>query len=195
MLAGGASRRFGSDKLGAELAGRPLVVHAIEPLLALQAPPVDEVIVVAPAPPAAPAWLPAVADAGVRIVRDRERFGGPLSGLTVGLGALAPEDVAVVLAGDMPRVDPASLDALVRAVVGRPGVDVACLAYGREPHPLPLAVAVAPGRRVANDVLARGGRSLRAFLDAFGTRSARSEVDPRSLVDVDTPDDLARLGP
>lgn len=191
VLAGGASRRFGSDKLGAMLDGRPLLLRAIDALDAVDG--LERVIVAGPASPFEPDWLPAVVAAGADVVRDEEAFGGPLAGLAVALDALADADVAIVVGGDMPRLDPTVLGDLVRAIERGAGADVAFLASDGERHPLPLAVSVGPGRHVARKLLERGERSLRAYLEEFEGGAAWAAFDQRSIADVDTPDDLRAL--
>jgi molybdopterin-guanine dinucleotide biosynthesis protein A len=193
VLAGGGSRRFGSDKLAAELDGRPLVLHAVGALRAVHG--LDEVVVVGPPLEVDPGWLPAVEAAGARIVRDEESSAGPLAGLANGLRGLPPAGAAIVVGGDMPRLDPVVLGDLVGEILNGPGVDTAFLVSDGRNHPLPLAVAVGPALEVAGDLLKRGERSLRSFLEAFDRRGASPPFDPRSLADVDTPDDLAALRP
>jgi molybdopterin-guanine dinucleotide biosynthesis protein A len=193
VLAGGASRRFGSDKLAAPLDGRPLVLHAVDAVGAVHS--LDEVVVVGPATGVDPAWLPAVVAAGATIVRDEESCAGPLAGLARGLCGLRATDAAVVVGGDMPRLDPVVLGHLAGEILNGSGVDIAFLVSGGRNHPLPLAVAVGPALEVADELLEHGERSLRAFLEAFDRRGASPAFDPRSLADVDTPDDLAALRP
>jgi molybdenum cofactor cytidylyltransferase len=188
VLAGGASRRFGSDKLAARYDGRPLVVHAIEAAAAVAA--VSGVIVAAPAS-GSPPWLADVPPE-VEVVRDAVAFAGPVAGLAVALGALRPRDVALVLAGDTPDPDPTLLTALVEAVLRAEAVDLA--ATGAEARgPLPLAVRAEPGLALAHGLLSRGERRLLVWVRAFGSRAVRVESPSSVAVDVDTPDDLAWL--
>ena len=116
VLAGGRSSRFGRDKLAEPIDGRPLLHHAIA---AVQSVAGDVVVVVAPGQdPALPE--------GVRLVHDAAAFEGPLAGLAAGLEALDPDiDRVVVVAGDMPTLEPAVLKRLV-AMLG-PSVDLALL--------------------------------------------------------------------
>lgn len=187
VLAGGASRRFGSDKLAARLDGRPLVLRTLETVSLVAG--VEHVIVVAPAPPSEPEWLGPVRATGASIVRDDVAFAGPLAALAGALRALPDDAVAIVVGGDMPFLDPVVLGRLVDDVAGG-DTDVAFLQSDDRGHPLPLAVGVGPGRAVADELLRRDERSLRAFIDAFGARSARTAFDPAILRDVDRPEDL-----
>ncbi len=91
VLAGGASRRFGGDKLAEPIDGVALLDRSIEALAGL----VDEIIVVvAPDRPASsPDRVRAAAGAiPFRVVADPEPFGGPLVGLRTGLQAALEGD-------------------------------------------------------------------------------------------------------
>lgn len=72
ILAGGASRRFGSDKALAELDGRPLIAHVV----ARAAPQVDTLVLNASSDPAG---------TKLTLVPDRMPGEGPLGGLLAGL--------------------------------------------------------------------------------------------------------------
>ena len=84
VLAGGASARFGSDKLAASLDGRPVLHHALEAVGAVA----DRIVVVIP-PKAPLPSVPEVLAKRVVFARDAAAFGGPLAGLAAGLAALA----------------------------------------------------------------------------------------------------------
>lgn len=189
VLAGGASRRFGSDKLAATLAGRPLVLHAVD---ALRRVPVDEVVVVGPPEPAMPAWLTEVTASGARLVRDDEPFGGPLVGIASALRVLDAADLALVVGGDMPWLEPAVLAALARAARSSDAV-VACLVTEGRDQPIPIALRVGPASAAAARLLAEGRRRLGVLLEADPGR-VRLPVDPRLVRDVDTPADMQPAG-
>jgi molybdopterin-guanine dinucleotide biosynthesis protein A len=106
VLAGGRSSRFGSDKLVAEIDGRPLLQHAIHALAEIA----DEVVVVGSAQ-GGPELL-ASCRVPMRIARDATPDGGPLVGLIAGLEA-ARFPIAVVVGGDMPLLVPSVLATLV----------------------------------------------------------------------------------
>jgi molybdopterin-guanine dinucleotide biosynthesis protein A len=188
VLAGGQSRRFGSDKLAADVGGVPLVVRAIEAVRVI--PGLERVVVVGPAPGIERAWVEVVEALGAEVVRDEEAFGGPLAGLAVGLRVLPEDAIAVVVAGDMPFLDPAVLAHLAREILTRTDVDVALLVSDARTHPLPIALDVATARPLAERCLERGAGSLRAFVDGFGRRVGLTSFDPSSLRDVDSPGDL-----
>ncbi|HYN70712.1 MAG TPA: molybdenum cofactor guanylyltransferase [Candidatus Eisenbacteria bacterium] len=110
VLAGGRSSRFGGSKLQALVDGVPLLDLAIRAAAEVA----DEVIVVGPASGGVALTdldgLPAAVR--VELVRDPVAFGGPLIGLRSGLGA-ATGVLAIVVGGDMPRLEPAVLRAML----------------------------------------------------------------------------------
>lgn len=83
VLAGGASSRFGSDKLAASLDGRPLLHHALEAVGAV----VDRIVVVI-APEAPVPSIPDGLASRVVVARDTAAHAGPLAGMGVGLATL-----------------------------------------------------------------------------------------------------------
>jgi molybdopterin-guanine dinucleotide biosynthesis protein A len=191
VLAGGRSTRFGRDKLAEPLAGRPLLEHALAAVatvaadVAVMIPPVGE----APRLPGLPT------DARFRVVRDPEPYGGPLVALLAGLER-ALEPYAVVVGGDMPRLAPAVLEALLRSLDADEDVDAVVLAHRGRRQPLPATLRVGAATPVARRVLADGERSLLALFTALRTRelpeSSWRALDPTAatLLDVDRPEDL-----
>jgi molybdenum cofactor guanylyltransferase len=207
VLAGGLSRRFGSDKLAAPFAGRPLLDASIAAAAAVS----DEVLVVigpATAEPPLPDGLPVPA----RFVRDVEEGSGPLAALPAALDATSAP-VVLVVAGDTPRLPPGVARLLLDALAG-PGPARPGFAMGRERsgavaaallvdgsfRPLPLALRREPAVREAIRLAAMGERRLRVLLDSLGATAVPEQAwraeDPAGdvLRDVDTPEDLAALG-
>lgn len=189
VLAGGAARRFGSDKLAASYEGEPLVARAVRAVAAEA----SEVIVVL-----APGDERALPDAAVPVRRavDPERHGGPLVGLLAGL-ELAREPIALVAGGDMPALHEGVLASLVRALAAREGAaDASVLVRRGTIQPLPAAVRNGAATQLARRLIGEGERSLRALLG--GLRVVRIEevewrgLDPEAatLLDVDRPEDL-----
>ncbi len=185
VLAGGASRRFGTDKTRVAVDGVPMlerVVDVVRPL-------VDQVVVVGP-------WAPP--DVGHLV--ESEAHQGPLAGMAIGLRTVSAPH-ALVLAADHPRIRPQLLELLLeRAHLGDAVVPTG--PDGAQP-----LVAVYDRRVLApvEELLDSGERRLMALLDAIDTVWLRPDdwarVDPggESFVDVDRPEDLAalerRLGP
>ena len=195
VLAGGRSRRFGTDKLAARLAdGRTVLAHGVAALESVAS---DLVVVVAPG-----ARRPDDLPARTVVVHDPELDGGPLLGLAAGLEATGDE-LVIVIGGDMPALEPAVLRLLVATVSGDPLVDAARLEV--EPSAagpvavLPCVVRLEPARRACRDAVAGGDRRLRACLERLTTAIVPAvewrALDPsgRTLLDIDRPADLARL--
>ncbi|NKQ52592.1 NTP transferase domain-containing protein [Amycolatopsis sp. K13G38] len=172
VLAGGAARRLsGVDKPMLEVGGKPLLRTAIDALAAA-----DPVIVVGPRRPGLP-----------RVVWTREDppGGGPVAALAAGL-ALADAPEVAVLAGDLVRVSPSTVDKL-RAALG--GHDGAVLVDGEGHRQWLIGVWRTENLRAALPAAA-GGASLRgmlAGLDIVGVPATAGEGE-----DLDTPADLAR---
>ncbi len=195
VLAGGRSSRFGRDKLAEPIDGEPLLWR---PIRALAAAGCVEILIVIPPTGGEPDRPPDVAPP-IRLVRDREAFGGPLVGAWSGLAAVTErrsDGAALIVAGDQPSLVPAVLADLVERV--RAGRQAAALAdpSGRM-RPLPMALAVAPAMVAATALLDSGERRLRALptlLEADVVPLAiwrRLDPSAGTLDDVDEPTDLA----
>lgn len=187
VLAGGRASRFGSDKLMAELDGRPLLHHALEAVAM-----VARMVIVVAAPGIEPP-IPVALAARVHVVHDPEPFGGPLVGLLAALSAVETP-VALVVGGDMPRMVPAVLHRL--AVTVGPAQPVVVLEVPGWPQPLPMALDVRAASTAVAAIVNRGGRSLRELLRELGVVSIPApewlSLDPAgtTIADVDRPADL-----
>lgn len=184
VLAGGRSSRFGRDKLAEPIKGRSLLERAIDGVR----PFATEVLVVT-----APDSSPAVPE-DVRIVHDATPYRGPLLGLQAGLDR-ATEATVLVTAGDMPELVPAVIELLLSALDDA-RVDAAVLVEGDRARPLPMIVRRDLARATTTRLVDAGERRLGALTDAlvccvFSEPEWRP-IDPegRSLMDVDTPEDL-----
>jgi len=196
ILAGGASVRFGSDKLAASVDGRPLLEHALEAVAAVAH---DLVLVLGPASNVP--VLPAELRERVAIVRDAAEHAGPLAGLAGALDGIVDRDarraatLGLVVGGDMPSMEPAVLRLLVDELAAAPSLLAMTLA-SPEPAPLPMAVRLQARAAAAHLLTGTGRRSLLALLGSIqsGTvaQTAWRLLDPagRTLRDVDTPADL-----
>lgn len=182
ILAGGASRRMGTDKAWLELDGVPLIARVLARVRELA----DDVLI-------------AANDAArfnalrVRVVPDAFPNAGPLAGICAGLQAAA-HDVAVVVACDMPFVSPALLAYMCSfapeydIVLPQTSPPSAETKAERAPRAKDLALqplhAVYTKRCIApmGEALRRGDRRMIAFHDAVRVR-------------VITPQEVARFDP
>ena len=188
VLAGGESKRFGSDKTRTDWGGRSLLSRVVTPLSGL----FGEVVVVT----RRPAGLAALRRRGVRVVTDRFPEPHPMGGILTGLEA-AVWEYAFVCGGDMPFVSPALATALGEAAGGygaavprwKGRLEPLCAVYTRR--------TCGVLRRLVADKRLR----LTDLLEIVPTRYLLEEevaaVDPggRSFIDIDTVADRRRHGP
>jgi molybdenum cofactor cytidylyltransferase len=187
VLAAGRSSRMGEvNKLTAEIGGKPLVRIAAEQALASRAKPVivvtgherDKV-------EAALAGLP------VTLVHNSKFADGLGGSLKTGIGAVPKDaDAALVLLGDMPRIDAALIDRLVAAYDPEKGALVVVPSVdGRRGNP------VLWSRRFFPDLMAVegdiGARNLIARYSEAVTEVA--VAGQAAATDVDTPESFAAV--
>jgi molybdopterin-guanine dinucleotide biosynthesis protein A len=179
LLAGGASRRMGSDKASVEVCGRPMSAWVIQALRAV----CDRVV--AAGRPDGLEGIEGLADP----VSERR---GPLAGLVAALEQAGSTPVLVV-ATDQPWVRPETLQRLVLTASELPVVPIStdgvrqttCALY--PPGILPVAL----------DELLAGG-SIQSVLDRTAFEPIEEETwaswgeDGRSWFSVDTPDAVER---
>jgi molybdopterin-guanine dinucleotide biosynthesis protein A len=177
VLAGGTSRRFGSDKLAALLPdGDSVLEHCLSGI------PDDwPVVVVGPS-----RVVPPSVAGRVRFVRESPPGSGPLAGVAAGLAEVTTEVVCVV-AGDTPRAGKV-LPQLVAALEAEASVDAAVMGDGEgQENPL-LAAYRVPALRGA---MPRSPANLPARkLLALAHVLVPADAEVR---DIDTPEDLAKL--
>ena len=184
LLAAGSARRFGSQKLLHRLGAFELVHHAAT---AIVGPPVEELVVVIDRPPDA-------SNVALALWSFEPRFAvspgkGMASSLAAGVAALDPSSEAVLVAlGDEPRVPFEAIERVV-ARYRAGGADVVVPRYrGTRGHPVLFSRAVYP------ELLAlTGDHGARAVTDRDPERLAFVDIDLPKPIDVDRPEDLARL--
>ena len=177
LLTGGASRRMGTDKATLVVHGETLAARAARVLAAV----CDPVIEVGPGVSGLPA------------IQEDPPFAGPLVALVAGWQALGNPIPVLVLACDMPFVEPP----LLRLLAEWPGTGTVipvvddrsqytCARYG------------AASFDEATAALRSGDTSLRGMADTTADYLPpscwRAVATEQSFADVDTPDDLERLG-
>ena len=175
VLAGGTSRRFGSDKLAAPLRGSTVLDTVLASL---------------------PSGWPVVAVGPSRETRCEVTWtredppgGGPLAGVSAGV-ALVPTELVAVVAGDMPDAGPA-LVPLVAALLAAPPEVGAVVAVDDAGvlNPLLAAYRASAVREVLPSPA--DGRPAKLLLSLPHLELAVSGSAAR---DVDTPADLEELG-
>jgi molybdopterin-guanine dinucleotide biosynthesis protein A len=181
VLAGGQSRRMGRDKALVEVEGRPLIARVVDAARAAGA---DPVAVVGHR---RPADLPT--DLGAELVADAHPGEGPLGGVVTALDWCAAP-ICVVLACDLPHLDPADLRRLVAALDADPTAAVAALTGPAGPEPLVAAwrTAVTTAVRAAFDDGERAPH--RVLSDLPGGCLTVTTSDAGRLFNVNTADDL-----
>ena len=124
--------------------------------------------------------------AGARHVADRWPGEGPLGGLITGLSLLATE-LAVIVACDLPDIDPGLICELIASLEADERADAIVPVVGGRSQPL-----LAAYRRRCADALAPAFESGQRRLDeALRELSVEGPVhDGPSFADMDTPDDL-----
>jgi molybdenum cofactor cytidylyltransferase len=193
LLAAGASTRMGRAKQLLEYRGRPLLRHSVEQALGSGCRPV---LVVLGAE--ADACRQAIGDLPVAIAINPDWQEGMGSSIRVGVSALMaqedsrPEpgraaDAVVIALCDQPLISSTFFDALVQRYVERRAPMVAASYDDRPGVPALFARLLFP-RLVALD----GAAGAKALLQSAGGHLLTIPA-PHAAVDVDTPDDYARL--
>jgi molybdenum cofactor cytidylyltransferase len=183
LAAGRSTRMEGSNKLLAEIGGKPLVRIAAEQALKARASPV--IVVTGHQHDKVKA---ALADLPVRVVDNPDFATGLGSSLKAGIAAVPPgADGVVVLLGDMPQVDAALVDRLIAAFDPEKGaLAVVPVIDGKRGNP------VLWSRRFFPDLMAiEGDVGARHLIGRYGEAVIELPVTGKAaLVDVDTPEAL-----
>ena len=177
LLTGGTSRRMGTDKAEIVWRGETLAVRAARVLAAV----CDRVVEVGPGV------------SGLDAVREDPVGAGPLAALVAGAAALGVRQPVVLLACDLPFVEPPLLQLLLdwpgrETVIPLVGghLQYTCARYGSD------------ALERARAALRAGDRSLRLAADVdhdeIAEEAWQAVARPDALADVDTPEDLHRLG-
>ncbi|MGA9795675.1 MAG: molybdopterin-binding/glycosyltransferase family 2 protein [Rhizomicrobium sp.] len=184
VLAAGLSSRMGSNKLLAELRGKPLLRHAVEAAANSAADPVMVVI-------GHEAGKIEAALAGLRAVpiRNPDYANGLSTSLKTGIAAVPDDcDGAIVLLGDMPGVSAALIDRMIAAFDPAEGRPI-CAAARRGKRGNPVLWA----RRFFFEIMALqgdvGAKHLMARNDDLVCDVEADDDGP--LTDIDTPEALA----
>jgi len=184
LLAAGAARRFGGGKLLQSLPdGTPLGLASLRSLRSA----LDRVVVIVR--PDDHAALTLYAEAGAQTVVCVDAELGMGHSLAAGVAHEVQASGWIVALADMPNVKPETIHAIARALSTEGGIVVPCFHFQRG-HPVGFAEAF------REELLAlHGDNGARAVLHAHADKVHRLQVDDPGIVqDVDTPEDLRRLG-
>jgi molybdopterin-guanine dinucleotide biosynthesis protein A len=182
VQAGGHSSRFGKEKAFVPLAGRPLIEHVLQRVKGVG----DEVLITTNRPEA-------YAHLGLRLVEDVMPGAGPLGGLHAALRA-AVGDVVLVIASDMPFVEPGLLRHMLELA---PGAQVVIPQRGEYFEPL-QAVYHRSCLPAVERALQAGELRMVSFFHEVRVLSVEGEMldnlDPRrlSFFNINTPHDLSK---
>lgn len=187
VLAGGRSRRMGSDKAALDWNGEPMLAGVVRTI----AQRCDPVFVVATEDSGAYRLLHGTGGPEAVWVTDEEPGAGPLAGLAVGLAAARDAGCshAFVSATDMPLIEPGLIDELLVAVTDSAG---AVVAHDNErDHPMAAIYRTDAADAIA-ELVSAGERRMTAALEALGTYRV-TVSDPLWLTNVNSPEDVHRV--
>jgi molybdopterin-guanine dinucleotide biosynthesis protein A len=186
VLAGGESRRMGSDKRALLVDGQPLLRRVLTAVAAVA----GDLVVVESARSPVPREL--LAGLHARVVADAWLDAGPLAGIEAGLRAMSAH-VGLVVAADMPWLQPPLLRLLIDELDADDQAAVVASDRGIEPLPGAYRSGVS---QVAHSLLQSGERRLAALLDNVPVRIVDASVwrridrDGESLRNLNAPGDL-----
>lgn len=182
ILAAGLSSRFGAAKLMQPLRGKPMLRHTID--TALESKAVEVIVVTGNSSPEIQTLLGSVP---LKTVTNTDPASGLSSSLKLGIENVDNCDGAVVLLGDMPFVQPATIDKLIdgfapplRQEIGIP------LFQGQRGNPILWSRRFFPAITTLS-----GDRGAKALIEPNRPYVYEVEVDdPGVHIDIDTMDDL-----
>ncbi|MDE0217101.1 MAG: molybdenum cofactor guanylyltransferase [bacterium] len=180
MLAGGQSRRMGTDKAFIDVGGRWLIASALAALCEAA-----QRLVVGGTDPR---LEEAAVAADARHVADQWPGEGPLGAVATALGQ-ARHPVTVILPCDLPAISPADVAALVRAVfrASPDAAPTAAVFADQRRHHLPLAIDSGAGA-LAKGLFESGQRAVASLLDEVTVVDV--PASPTAVADIDGPEDL-----
>ena len=180
--AAGASRRFGSQKLLADIQGQPLLQHTVHALL--DGGVARLVLVVAPHADLSSVTL--LRDSRVVVVINNAPDRGMFSSIQTGLVVVPPDADVLVLPADMPFVRASPVEALTRRR-STSQAGIVCAHRRQRGHPILLPPAMWTAL-----LSAPASTTLKVALAELGATLEPLEVDDAGVLkDVDVRDDLA----
>ncbi|MBL8201203.1 MAG: nucleotidyltransferase family protein [Chromatiales bacterium] len=186
LLAAGGATRFGSPKVLATYRGEPLVRRAVQ-LLVPRCPAGVRVVVGAAAAGVRGALASEAASGGVALVDNPDWARGLSTSLVKGVAALPPgADAVLILLCDQPAITGDDLDGLIAAWQVEPALIAAAGFSDRLGPPV-----IIPREFWPQLAALRGDQGARSLLEWHAEHT--TVVMPHAALDVDTPEDLARL--
>ncbi|HSZ54861.1 MAG TPA: nucleotidyltransferase family protein [Tepidisphaeraceae bacterium] len=190
VLAAGRSRRMGTQKLLLPFAGKTVIAHIVDQLLASK---VGHVLVIVGAE--AEAVGAALGGRQITLVRNPDPDAEMLSSVRCGFASLPNDCAAALIAlGDQPSITPDIVDQLIeRFLTGSHGI-VVPFHDGHRGHPMIVSA------RYRDEIMDQHDDSgLRGLLDAHAAEVFKLPSGDSVLEDMDYPEDyrraLARFSP
>ncbi len=184
VLAAGSSHRMGTNKLLAQIGGKPMVCHVVDAALASAAAPV--LVVTGNERERVRGALEGYM---VQFIENPEFASGLSSSLKRGLSMIpGNSDAAVILLGDMPGVNPVLIDKLIAAFNPAEGRAICVATHGgKRGNPVLFA------RRFFAEIAGiEGDVGARGLIGAYPDMVCDVEAgDDAPLIDIDTPEALA----
>lgn len=177
LLAGGASRRMGSDKALLPFGGKTLLEHLTGLLLTLT----PAVHIVAPSGRYECFGFPVLADLRPHC--------GPLGGIEAALSH-SPADWNLILACDLPHITADWLRTLTKAAWADPRLEI--VTSGEPPNPL-AAVWHRSALSKVKEALDGGELRVRDLLNRLSSKTLIPQ-DPEILANWNRPEDMQKLG-
>ena len=180
VLAGGQSRRMGTDKAFVEVGGRWLIASALAALAGA-----SQRLVVGGTDPR---LHEVAAAANAQHVADHWPGEGPLGAVATALGQ-ARHPVTVILPCDLPAISAGDVAVLVQAVREAPpaAAPSAAIFADQRRHYLPLAVDTSAAA-LAVSMFESGQRAVASLLDEVTVVDV--PASPTAVSDLDSPEDL-----
>ncbi|MEK6543799.1 MAG: molybdenum cofactor guanylyltransferase [Elusimicrobiota bacterium] len=186
ILAGGKSRRFGSDKALARWKDSTMLAAAISNLEAY----VSDILIVTKRP----AKYAAFASKNVRVIKDSVTRQHPLSGIATALAASKTPHI-LITACDMPLLQPSVIKTLIKT---RTAARATVAVWQGKPQPFP-GVYAKTCKAAALTLLKQRDASIQELLQTIEVRFIKEQswrardTSAATFTDIDTPAQLANV--
>jgi len=190
VLAGGRSSRFGVSKLDVHINRRPILTWLLDRLGEWAD---EHWLSLAPGQAAPPGGA-----AFERVVTDQSPYAGPLAAMADAMRFTANDDHIAFVAADKPLLEAWYLAALERLIDPRCGSAMGVWMWGERRgkyEPMPVVFHAGRARPMLQEKLAAGLRGPYQLVGAtpIALHPLGTPNDPRMLLNLNTPEDLAAL--